>query len=160
MIYQTSKNVIDLSADDPDAVSAMMQYCYQLNYTDRTSESSSDIDGPVKIRPHVDVYMLAERYGVSGLKQLALEKFQDIAATLLAVSGNEELFLHAIQAIYAPSRRSDADDLRKVAIRICADHVEGFISGNQSTMALVFESMDESPDFRSDLFAEMSSRWK
>jgi hypothetical protein len=152
--------VIDLSADDPDAVAAMMQYCYQLDYIDRTADLGPTVDEAANLRPHVDIYMLAERYGISGLKQLALEKFQDLAGIILQVSGNERQFLRAIKAMYAPSRIASADDLRAVAIKICADHVEDFISGSHTTMALVFESMDELPDFRTDLFQEMGSRWK
>ncbi|KAF2818348.1 hypothetical protein CC86DRAFT_158248 [Ophiobolus disseminans] len=157
---KASKNVIDLSADDSDAVAAMMQYCYQLDYTDRSQEMDSAIDEVAELRPHVDVYMLAERYGCPGLKKLALQKFGDLANHVLMVNGSEEQLLRAIRAIYQPSRRASADELRRLVIKICADHVEGFISGNQTTMALVFESMDSLPEFRSDLFEEMSSRWK
>ncbi|OAL01003.1 hypothetical protein IQ06DRAFT_347080 [Phaeosphaeriaceae sp. SRC1lsM3a] len=156
---KASKNVIDLSADDSDAVAAMMQYCYQLNY-DCKSPEPLDIDEIADLRPHVDIYMLAERYGISGLKQLALEKFENLAITVLTVNGNETHLLKAVRAIYEPSRRANADELRRVAITICANHVEGFIAGDQTQMALVFESMDELPEFRTDLFEEMALRWK
>ncbi|KAH4019284.1 hypothetical protein HBI81_192550 [Parastagonospora nodorum] len=157
---KASKSVIDLSADDPDAVAAMMQYCYQLNYTDPSTDSNSVIDEVADLRPHVDIYMLAERYGVAGLKQLALEKFEALATTVLSMSGNERILLRAVRAIYEPSRRANADELRRVVIAICANHVQGFISGSNTTMALVFESMDELPEFRADLFEEMALRWK
>jgi hypothetical protein len=157
---KASKNVIDLSADDPNAVAAMMQYCYQLNYNDPSADSNPAVDELADLRPHVDIYMLAERYGIAGLKQLALEKFETLATTVLSISGNERLLLRAVRAIYEPSRRANADELRRVAIRLCANHVEGFISGSNTTMALVFESMDELPEFRSDLFEEMALRWK
>ncbi|KAH8727737.1 hypothetical protein GQ44DRAFT_769804 [Phaeosphaeriaceae sp. PMI808] len=157
---KTSKSLVDLSADDPDAIAAMMQYCYQLDYVEKTTELNASMDEVVNLRPHVDIYMLAERYGISGLKELARQKFERLAISVLVVHGNEERLLQAVRAIYEPSRRANADELRKVAIRICADHVEGFISGNNTTMALVFESMDELPDFRTDLFEEMALRWK
>ncbi|KAJ4374934.1 hypothetical protein N0V83_002012 [Neocucurbitaria cava] len=157
---KSSKSVIDLSADDPDAVAAMMQYCYQLDYTDRLSGSDTTVPEDITLRSHVDVFMLAERYGVSGLKQVALQKFEDLAGMVLMVDGNEEQLLQAIRAMYASDRRSNADDLRQVAVKMCADHVESFISGTERTMALVFESMDELPEFRTDLFEEMASRWK
>lgn len=138
----------------------MMQYCYQLNYTDPSTDPNSVIDEVADLRPHVDIYMLAERYGVAGLKQLALEKFEALATTVLSMSGNERILLRAVRAIYEPSRRANADELRRVVIAICANHVEGFISGTNTTMALVFESMDELPEFRADLFEEMALRWK
>ncbi|KAF1830389.1 hypothetical protein BDW02DRAFT_103043 [Decorospora gaudefroyi] len=157
---KSSKGVIDLSADDPAAVAAMMQYCYQLDYTDQLAGSDITVPEDVTLRSHVDVYMLAERYGISGLKTLALQKFEDLAAIVLLVDDTQDQILHAIRAMYAQDRRANADDLRRVAVRLCADHVQAFIHGTGKTMALVYESMDELPDFRTDLFEEMASRWR
>ncbi|KAH6864899.1 hypothetical protein BKA58DRAFT_234946 [Alternaria rosae] len=158
MSPKSSKGIIDLSADDPAAVAAMMQYCYQLDYTDQLAGSDLVVPEDVTLRSHVDVYMLAERYGIAGLKALALKKFEDLAAKV--VDGEEQQLLHAIRAIYAPERTANAEDLKRVAIKLCADHVQAFIHGTGRTMALVYESMDELPDFRADLFDEMASRWK
>ncbi|CAN9471113.1 unnamed protein product [Alternaria alternata] len=138
----------------------MMQYCYQLDYTDQLSGSDLAVPEDVTLRSHVDVYMLAERYGVAGLKALALRKFEEFAGNVLVVDGEEEQLLHAIRSIYAPERRANAHDLKMVAIKLCADHVQAFIHGTGKTMALVYESMDELPEFRADLFEEMASRWK
>lgn len=157
---KSSKSVIDLSADGTEAVAAMMQYCYQLIYTDRLSGSDTTIPEDSTLRSHVDVYMLAERYGISGLKQLALQKFEDFATMVLMVDGNEEQLLHAIRAMYASERRAEADALRQLAVKLCADHAQAFIHGTGKTMAMVFESMDELPEFRGDLFEEMAPRWK
>ncbi|CAG5184991.1 uncharacterized protein ALTATR162_LOCUS11183 [Alternaria atra] len=157
---KSSKGIIDLSADDPSAVAAMMQYCYQLDYTDQLAGWGLEVPEDVTLRSHVDVYMLAERYGVAGLKALALKKFEDFAAMVLVADGEEEQLLHAIRSIYAPERRANADDLKRVAIKLCANHVQAFIHGTGRTMALVYESMDELPDFRADLFEEMASRWR
>lgn len=159
-LQKSAKSVIDLSADDPDAVAAMMQYCYQLDYTERLAGSDIAVPEAVTLSSHVAVFMLAERYGIAGLKRIALEKFEELAAMVLMFEGNEEQLLQAIRAMYAPGRRSDADDLRHVAIQLCAGHVEAFINGTKRTMAIVFESMDELPEFRADLFEEMASRWK
>ncbi|KAI4931867.1 uncharacterized protein J4E92_003764 [Alternaria infectoria] len=160
MSPKSPKGIIDLSADNPAAVAAMMQYCYQLDYTDQLAGSDLDVPEEVTLRSHVDVYMLAERYGIAGLKALALQKFEDLAAIVLVVDGQEEQLLHAIRAIYAPERTANAESLKSVAIKLCADHVQAFIHGTGRTMALVYESMDELPDFRADLFDEMARRWK
>lgn len=137
-----------------------MQYCYQLDYLSHSQDTDCAVDEVASLRPHVDIYMLAERYGMSGLKRCALDKFEDLAITVLKVSGDEEQFLTAVKAMYDPSRRANADEMRSVAVRICADHVEGFISGDYETMAMVFESMDSLPEFRTELFDEMARRWK
>jgi len=136
----------------------MMQFMYQLDY--HTLDPNPSVDEFEDLRPHVDVYMLAERYGMPGLKQLALQKFKDLATSILMVNGNEEQFLQAVRAIYKPSRMANADALRHLAIQLCANHVEGFISGSNTSMQLVFESIDTIPEFRSDLFEEMALRWK
>ena len=65
----------------------MMQYCYQLDYTDQLSGSDLAVPEDVTLRSHVDVYMLAERYGVAGLKALALRKFEEFAGNVLVVDG-------------------------------------------------------------------------
>ncbi|KAH9861432.1 hypothetical protein J1614_011178 [Plenodomus biglobosus] len=157
---KTSKGIIDLSADDPGAVAAMMQYCYQLDYTDQLAGSDTTVPEDTTLRSHVDVYMLAERYGIVGLRRLALQKYEDLATMVLMVDGNEEQLLQAIRAMYSSERRADADELKQLSIRLCADHVQAFIHGTGKTMAMVFESMDELPDFRADLFEEMARRWR
>lgn len=157
---KTSKGIIDLSADDPGAVAAMMQYCYQLDYTDQLAGSDTTVPEDTTLRSHVDVYMLAERYGIVGLRRLALQKYEDLATMVLMVDGNEEQLLQAIRAMYSSERRADADELKQLSIKLCADHVQAFIHGTGKTMAMVFESMDELPDFRADLFEEMARRWR
>lgn len=136
-----------------------MQYCYQLDYTDSLSGSDTAVPEAVTLRSHVDIFMLAERYGITGLKAIALQKFEDLAATVLTVDGYEEQLLEAIRVMYAPTRRSNADDLKHVAVKLSANHVESFLTGS-GCMAIVFESMDSLPEFRADLFEEMASRWK
>jgi hypothetical protein len=104
--------------------------------------------------------MLAERYGISGLKNLALQKFQEFAVMVLMVDGNEDQLLHAVRAMYASGRRANAESLRRAAVLLCADHVQEFIHGSGKTMAMVYAAMDELADFRTDLFEEMAERWK
>jgi hypothetical protein len=157
---KSSKGVIDLSADDSDAVAAMMQYCYQLDYTDRSADSDTMLPEDITLRSHVDVYMLAERYGISGLKNLALQKFEDLATMVLMVDGNEEQLMHAIRAMYSSERKANADDLRRATVKLCADHVQEFIRGTGKTMSIVYASMNEVSDFRTELFEEMGPRWK
>ncbi|CAA9956900.1 hypothetical protein PTMSG1_00508 [Pyrenophora teres f. maculata] len=160
MSPKSLKGSIDLSADDSSAVSALMQYCYQLDYTDHLVSLDDDAPQEITLRSHVDVFMLAERYGVSGLKKIALQKFEDFATMVLMVDGNEEQMRHAIRAMYSPSRRANVDDLRQVAVKLCANHVQAFIHDTGKTMALVYELMDEMPEFRAELFEEMASRWR
>lgn len=159
MSPKSSRGAIDLSADDPLAVAAMMQYCYQLDY-DQLSISDDEAPEPATLRSHVNVYMLAERYGVAGLKAIAMEKFKDLATVVLNEDGQEDQLQSAIRAIFAPDRIANGDELRNVMVKLCADHVQAFIHDTGKKMALVYESMEEFPEFRAELFEEMGSRWR
>lgn len=158
--YQDSSvQTIDLSSDDPDAVDAMLQYCYQLDYADKFLGLSSAGYTIYTLSPHVDIYLFAERYKIPGLKQLAVEKFEARAAVLARVEGNKDRFFQAIRIIYA-STRSEGDDLRKVAVKLCGDHAEKYILQGGKTASKAFKLMDEIPAFRMDFIKELASRLK
>lgn len=150
---------IDLSADDPDAVDAMLQYCYQLDYADKFLGLSSAGYTIYTLSPHIDIYLLAERYSIPGLKQLAVEKFETRASVLSRVEVNKEKFFQAIRVIYASTRPGE-DDLRKVAVKLCADHAEQYILQGGKTATRVFKLMDEIPAFRIDFIKELALRLK
>lgn len=154
---ETAIQTVDLSADDPDAVDAMLQYCYQLDYADKFLGLSSAGYTIYSLNPHIDIYLLAARYGVPGLKHLAVEKFEKRAAVLSRVETNKDKFFQAIRIIYA-STRPGHDDLRNVAVRLCADHAEQYILQGGKTATRVFKLMDEIPAFRVDFIKELASR--
>jgi hypothetical protein len=154
-----SSQTVDLSADDPDAVDAMLQYFYQLDYADTFLGLSSVGYTIYTLLPHIDVYLLAERYSIPGLKQLACEKFEARASMLSRVEVSKDKFFQAIRIIYASTRPGE-DDLRKVAVKLCADHAEQYILQGGKTAARVFKLMDEIPAFRMDFIKELASRLK
>lgn len=155
-----SKRIVDLSADDPGAVAAMIQYCYQLNYGDTRPDSNSALYSVVALRPHLDTYLLAERYGMPGLQKLAALKFEKLAAAVLSSVGDEDEFLQAVKDLYAPSRRTRTYELRRITVKLCADHLGSAVLGIGKEVSGVVNLMDEVPEFRSDLFEELAKRWK
>jgi hypothetical protein len=155
-----SKRIVDLSADDPGAVAAMIQYCYQLDYGDTRSNSNSVLYSVVALRPHLDTYLLAERYGMPGLQKLSAQKFEKLAIAVLTAVGDEEEFLQAVRDLYAPSRRTRADELRRIAVKLCADHLGSAVLGIGKEVSGIVALMDEVSEFRSDLFEELAKRWK
>lgn len=148
-----------MSADDPDAVDAMLQYCYQLDYADKFLGLSSVGYTIYTLSPHIDIYHLAERYSIPGLKQLAVEKFETRALVLSRVEGNKDKFFQAIRVIYASTRHGE-DDLRKTAVKLCADHSQQFILQGGKTATRVFRLMDDIAAFRMDFIKELASRLK
>lgn len=154
-----SRRIVDLSAEDPGAVAAMIQYCYQLDYGDTRSYSNSALYSMVSLRPHLDTYLLAERYGMPGLQRLAAQKYEKLVMAVLTAVGGEEVFARSVQDLYAPSRRARADELRRVAVRLCADHLGSAVLGIGKEVSAIVALLDEVPEFRSDLFDELAKRW-
>lgn len=137
----------------------MLQYCYQLDYADKFLGLSSAGYTIYTLSPHIDIYLLAERYSIPGLKQLAVEKFEARASVLSRVQVNKDKFFQAIRVIYA-STCTGENDLKRVAVRLCADHAEQYILQGGKTAAKVFKLMDEIPAFRMDFIMELASRVK
>lgn len=94
------------------------------------------------------------------MKNLALEKFEALAAMILAMDSGEEELSIVINMLYAPGRPVKGNELRDVVIKLCADHIEKFARGNRRTAARLFRLMDEMPKFRSDIFEKVAERWK
>ncbi|KAJ4338487.1 hypothetical protein N0V95_008057 [Ascochyta clinopodiicola] len=155
-----AKRIVDLSADDPGAVAAMIQYCYQMDYGDTRSDSNPALYSVVALRPHLDTYLLAERYGMPGLKSLAAQKFEKLSIAVLTAVGDEAEFVQSIRDLYAPSRRTRADELRRIAVKLCADHLGSAVLGIGKEVSGTLALIDEVPEFRSDLFEELAKRWK
>ena len=155
-----SKRIVDLSADDSGAVAAMIQYCYQLDYGDTRSDSNSALYSVVALRPHLDTYLLAERYGMPGLQKLAAQKYEKLAVAVLTTVGDEEEFVQSVRDLYAQSRRTRAEELRRTAVKLCANHLGNAVLGIGKEVSGIVALMDEVPEFRSDLFEELAKRWK
>ena len=154
------KRIVDLSADDPCAVAAMIQYCYQLDYGDTRPNPNPALYSVVALRPHIDTYLLAERYGMPALQGLAAQKFEKLAVAVLTAMGDEEEFLQSVRDLYASSRRVRADELRRTAVKLCADHLSSAVLGIGKEVSSIVGLMDEVPEFRADLFGELAKRWK
>ncbi|KAF3010924.1 hypothetical protein E8E13_010061 [Curvularia kusanoi] len=154
-----SKRIVDLSADEPGAVAAMVQYCYQLDYGDTRSGANTALYSVISLRPHLDTYLLAERYGMPGLQKLSAQKYEKLALAVLEATGDEGEFVQSIRDLYAPSRRTRAEELRRTAVRICADHLGSAVLGIGKEVSVIVALMDEVPEFRADLFEQLAKRW-
>ena len=155
-----SKLVVDLSADEPGAVAAMIQYCYQLDYGDTRPDTNFALYSMVSLRPHLDTYLLAERYGMPGLQELSAKKYEKLALALLTATGDEEEFVQSIRDLYAPSRRTRAEELRRIAVTICADHLGSAVLGIGKEVSVIVALLGDVPEFRTDLSEELAKRWK
>lgn len=108
-----------------------------LDYTSSATMHQDDVD----LVFHAKMYAIAEKYGVSGLKTLALQRFE----SLVAETWNSFDFLDAIREIYSSTIDTDRG-LRNVVIHIFRSHPE--LALDLETQAVV----KEVPGFAFDLF--------
>ena len=137
MAQEAYEGKIDLLEDDPDTVDAMINYFYRLEYglgwinlsrisedeaaETATPEAATDSTRQSPARPmlvaHAKVYMLADKYLISGLKALALRKFTTSVCNCFDAND----FLHAMQEIYS-STSDNEDGLRAVIVSTLYKH--------------------------------------
>ncbi|KAI1814640.1 hypothetical protein GGS20DRAFT_547799 [Poronia punctata] len=137
---EARENHIDLSEDDPIAVKSMIHYFYEFGYPTTTtdtavkcsapsedSENVTCIEHPARKRrrtepaspepaaaliQHARVYAIAERYAISGLKELATERFWYAAIH----HWNTPEFLNAAQEVFDSTVETDRG-LRDIVIQ-------------------------------------------
>lgn len=82
------------------------------NHSNRDGPAEEELDDTPDLLVHARVYALAEKYGVQGLKTLACNKFERLAAHRWA----EPDFLEAAEEVYTSTIESDRD-LRNVVLQ-------------------------------------------
>ena len=80
-LQEATSRRIELPDDYVGSIARMVQYCYTMDYTDENADetlNSADSIEPSYISPaytNAQVYALAEKYDIAGLKFLAKMKF-------------------------------------------------------------------------------------
>lgn len=120
-------SIVNLPEDIPDAVEMMMHYFYHLDYPCKAfweSEKRNHVQDPgasdwssifslkLGLALHAQVYALAEKYAIEGLKSVALEKFKKDAES----NWSSQVFLDAAKIVYTSTVGSDRG-LRDIVVR-------------------------------------------
>jgi hypothetical protein len=108
----------DLSCDDPEAVKHMFDFMYLHTYG--SPKSCSDGGTPadaMDISLHASIYALGEKYGIAGLKEASLQKFEHSAE----VSWKTDAFCKAIKIVFTSTADHDKG-LRNVVLRLLSLH--------------------------------------
>ncbi|KAF2169001.1 hypothetical protein M409DRAFT_21012 [Zasmidium cellare ATCC 36951] len=112
---ESSTNRIDLVEDPKAAVESMVQYFYKFDYATAHIETADSIDPDVvlnnltssdatpcpdtqlssDLQSHADIYTLADKYDIPGLKTLAKTKFESLACLLAASAASPSAHLLA-----------------------------------------------------------------
>lgn len=132
---EASSGVIDLSEDDPEAVKAMLQFCYTTDYTYDTAL-------------HAKVYAIAEKYNIKPLKDLARTKFETAADR----DWDSPYFPTTIDFVYTSTPPNDRG-LRDIVVKLSRDHLKSLLYRPG------FESMmEDNGDFGKDLVKAIAYR--
>lgn len=70
MFQENSLNEVDLEEDDPAAIEGMLRYIYGLDHNTECEEGSME-----QARFNADLYAVADKYGLSLLREHALSEF-------------------------------------------------------------------------------------
>ncbi|KAG9842764.1 hypothetical protein KCU98_g8109, partial [Aureobasidium melanogenum] len=126
----------DTDAEDPKCVKLMIHYLYHLDYLEVETaevkernrlEENFDETHVLKeglLIDHAKMYAMGDKYGVSGLKDLALRKYQE------AYEHTSEGFANSMIVIYTSTIDNDMD-LRNVIIKILSKDMNNLMSKPQ-----------------------------
>ncbi|GAB1727965.1 hypothetical protein NU195Hw_Modified_72t1 [Hortaea werneckii] len=99
----------ELHDDHPTSVSLMIKYFYSFDYATDADDDELFADPLVM---HAHVYVVADKYGVEDLKQLACRKFTDLVPEIVPQNLDPTA---AIRLIYTATPDQESNKLRKVA---------------------------------------------
>lgn len=112
---ETSENAIQLKEDNPRAVEAMIHFMYGFEY----DSSGSDHGRVSPMLFNVNVYQIADKYGVPKLKDRAKEKFEKANETCWEMDD----FPMTITKAYSSTPKTDRG-LRDPLIRTALNHID------------------------------------
>lgn len=134
--------MVSLEDDDPFIIERMLSYLYTLDYSDNAAARPalsikqnwpphlSKEESKSVLQVDARVYALAEKYDISGLKDLAKYKYE---TALNNCSGGD--FLKSIQDVYGLTRESDRG-LRDLVIKHTRGHMPDLKDKNEFTLAI------------------------
>ncbi|KAL8868283.1 MAG: hypothetical protein Q9174_005090 [Haloplaca sp. 1 TL-2023] len=96
---ESTTHQIDLPEDDPEAFNLTLKYLYTgdfAGYNGFVKNDGQDTDRDVRALRLADVFLLADKYQISDLKELVVSKL----ANLIHVSENLPTFLEVSRTIY------------------------------------------------------------
>lgn len=127
-------------------VDKMISYFYKLNYFDdqvaSPRQGGTDLISPLDT--HVTMYAMGDKFGIVGLKRLAIENFE--AAFDSLESTNLDLFLQVVPQIFSSTPDTD-DGLRSLSVML------------PLTRKGCYKRLVNLPDFRSVILKTPQFAW-
>ena len=110
---EAKENAVDLSDDDPQVVETLIHYFYNFDYPDPTN-GQNDVP-PIVL--DVQMYIIADKYFIEPLKQLAIQKFENRAK----LEWDTDAFADAVGEAY-DSTAEGSNPLKRIAISTVKKH--------------------------------------
>lgn len=140
---ETAAGVIELKEDNSRAVEAMLRFMYTFDY----DSSGSDWERASPILFNVEVYSIAEKYGVLPLKLQAKEKFEKAIQNCWDMDD----FSPAITEIYNSTPTTDRG-LRDAVVEISHEHICRLLEKHAFR-----DVLEETAGFAADVTQQMAS---
>ncbi|KAK3721724.1 hypothetical protein LTR37_002889 [Vermiconidia calcicola] len=131
----SDQSFIDLKGENPNALSHAITYFYTLCYDGEKALTTKD---------HVNVYLLADRYDIPGLSELALERF---SASTTAYDEDVTGFFEVIQGVYENTTAVNKD-IRSATINYWLMMSFNKLGTDRSSLV---QKLIEVPQFMSEL---------
>ncbi|OOF96480.1 hypothetical protein ASPCADRAFT_4523 [Aspergillus carbonarius ITEM 5010] len=139
---ETTESLVRFEDDDPEAIQAMIQFMYGIDY-----DSSNSGDGrPCPLLFAVKMYQVADKYAVPRLQQRAKKSFQTIAKTCWQMDD----FSTAIAEAYRCTTKTDRS-LRDPLVEISREHIDELRNKDEFQKVL-----EETTGFAADLVQSMA----
>ena len=139
---ESSSNTIDLTADGISLVSRMIHCMYYGTY-EGLDETVGDLQWKSENQLHAAMYALLEKFDITGLKNVAVVKFEQLATKTRV--RDLQSFVESIPIVYSSTPDSDRR-LRDVAIGIIKASPSSFVRKRSFKKVI-----SEVPDFGWDL---------
>lgn len=90
MVQESITGVLDLEDDNPNIVARMITFLYLQDYDESETSDEAGKEGYGRLLINAIVYIIADKYDISALKDLARKKHKEALLT----DWNTPLFLH------------------------------------------------------------------
>ncbi|TVY45333.1 Arm repeat protein interacting with ABF2 [Lachnellula occidentalis] len=132
---------IDLEDDQPEIVEKMLSYMYTSDYSDgpdstepgstpsksvpsasSTAVSSSNPSPTSASLTNAQLFVIADKYDIQGLKELAKKKYEEV----IADSWNSASFVASLKLLYEETLESDRA-LKDAAVKVAGQHAKELV---------------------------------
>lgn len=119
--------LIEMPNDDPDALKALLEWCYSNTFTIPKVEVVRD-----HVLFHLEVYIIAETYGVAALATKAMEEFTKVVG-LQKWYCPRKIIPAAAERVYESIPEKQGEAIKRALASASAVHLSGLLQNSEFT---------------------------